>query len=109
VAGPRVGREPRRLADFRGDGGRDPAEIAREKARERMALRVLRHLEQHPELDAIGMRLDLARRRRELLVGPWILFRLAFGGDVRALDVPIRRDRPLELLVDVRAALPVVA
>jgi hypothetical protein len=47
----------------------------------------VQHLEQHPELDAVRMRLDLARRRRELLVRPRVLLRLAVGRDVRELDV----------------------
>src|SRR2546428_834224 len=56
-----------------------------------MARRVVEHLEQHPELDAVGMRLDLARRRRELVVRPAVFLRLAFGGGVRQLDARAAR------------------
>src|SRR3989475_8119592 len=69
-----------------------------------MARRVVEHLEQHPELDAVGMRLDLARRRRKLVVRPAVFLRLAFGGGVRQLDVRIGDDRLLDVLVDRRPA-----
>src|SRR2546426_1062814 len=65
-----------------------------------MALGVLEHLEQHPELDPVRMRLDLARRGRELLVRPGMLLRFALRGEVRQLDVRIRDDRLLDVLVD---------
>src|SRR2546428_9801624 len=64
-----------------------------------MALGVLEHLEQHPELDAIGVRLDLAWRWRELVVGPPMLLGFSFRGAVRQLDVRIGDDRLLDVLV----------
>src|SRR2546429_41629 len=47
VARSRVGREAGGRADLRGEGRRHAAEIAREKSGDRVAPRVLRHLEQH--------------------------------------------------------------
>ena len=61
VARSRVLRELGGLADLRGEGSRHAAEVAREEAGHRMALGVVQHLEQHAQLDAVGMRLDLAR------------------------------------------------
>src|SRR2546428_2708939 len=65
-----------------------------------MALGVREHLEQHPELDSVGMRLDLAWRRRELVVRPGILLRLSLRREVRQLDVRIGNDGLLDVLVD---------
>src|SRR5437016_8489997 len=50
------------------------------------------------------MRLDLARRRRRLVVRPAVFLRLGFGGGVRQLDVRIGDDRLLDVLVDRRPA-----
>ena len=61
---------------------RHPAEIARQKARNGLALGVLEHLEEHPELDAVGMRLDFFRRRRQFVIGAWIFLCLA----IRRID-----------------------
>src|SRR5207244_11159979 len=65
-----------------------------------MALGVLEHLEQHPELDSVGMRLDLAWRWRELVVRPGILLRFSLRREVRQLDVRIGDDGLLDVLVD---------
>src|SRR5947208_17165606 len=65
-----------------------------------MALGVLEHLEQHPELDPVRMRLDLARRGTELLVRPRMLLRFALRGEVRQLDVRIGNDGLLDVLPD---------
>src|SRR2546427_1375131 len=65
-----------------------------------MALGVLEHLEQHPELDSVGMRLDLAWRRRELVVRPGILLRVSLRREVRQLDVRIGNNGLLDVLVD---------
>src|SRR2546427_12854027 len=70
-----------------------------------MALRDLEHLEQHPKLDAIGVRLDLARRWRELVVGPPMLFGFSLRGAVGQLDVRIGNDRLLDELVHRGASL----
>ena len=56
-----------------GQPGGDPAEVAREEPRERVALGVVEHRQQHAELDAVGMRLDLARLGRQLVDRPRIL------------------------------------
>src|SRR2546426_337807 len=74
-----------------------------------MALGVLEHLEQHPELDAIGVRLDLTWRWRELVVGPPMLLGFSFRGAVRQLDVRIGNDRLLDVLVHRGAPLLVTA
>src|SRR5256712_5796672 len=74
-----------------------------------MALGVLEHLEQHPELDAIGVRLDLGWRWRELVVCPPLLFGFAFRGAVRQLYVRIGDDRLLDVLVHRGAPLLVTA
>src|SRR5437016_14596453 len=65
-----------------------------------MALGVLEHLEQHPELDSVGMRLDLAWRRRELVVRPGILLRVSIRREVGQLDVRIGNNGLLEELAD---------
>src|SRR5437879_1595708 len=65
-----------------------------------MALGVLEHLEQHPELDSVGMRLDLAWCWRELVVRPGILLRVSLRREVRQLDVRIGNDGLLDVLVD---------
>ena len=78
VARPRVRRQLGGLADLLGDGGGDAAEVAGEESRERVALGVVEHPEENAELDAVGMRLDLARLRRQLLDRPRILPALAF-------------------------------
>src|SRR3989475_11805603 len=65
-----------------------------------MALGVLEHLEQHPELDSVGMRLDFAWRRRELVVRPGILVRFSVRREVRQLDVRIGNNGLLDVLVD---------
>src|SRR6267378_1552983 len=70
-----------------------------------MALGVLEHLEQHPELDAIGVRLDLAWRWRQLVVRPRMLLRFSFGGEVRQLDVRVGDDGLLDVLVHRGASL----
>ena len=77
VARPRVRRELRRPADLLGDGGRDAAEVAGEKRRQRVARRVVQHPQQHAELDAVRVRLDLARLGRQLLDRPRVLPRVA--------------------------------
>src|SRR3989442_15388495 len=64
-----------------------------------MALGVLEHLEQHPELDAVRVRLDLARRWRELVVRPGMLLRFSLGGEVRQLYVRILNYGLLDVLV----------
>ena len=61
VARARAGRQARGLADVLGQTRRHTTEVAGQESREPVALRVLEHLEQHPELDAVGVRLDLAR------------------------------------------------
>src|SRR5216683_4661885 len=60
VARPGVRREPGGLADLLGHRGRDPAEVPREEPGERVAPGVVEHAQQDAELDAVGMRLDLA-------------------------------------------------
>src|SRR5262249_22635749 len=102
-------RQARGLADLLGQVGRHATEIAGQKSREPVALRVLQHLEQHAERAAVGMRLDLARRLRHLVVRPGQDLRLPLGRQVRELDVRVRDDRLLEILVDRRAALLVPA
>ena len=74
-----------------------------------MALRILQHLEQHAEFDAVRMGLDLARLRRQLVIGPGILFRLAFGRLVDQLDVGIGDGGLLQPFIDRGAALLILA
>src|SRR5207249_12267652 len=93
-------REARGLADVLGEARRYPAEITGQEPREPMALGTLEHLQQHPELDPVGMRLDLARRRGELLVRAAKLLRLPFRSDVGHLDVRVGDDRLLDVFVD---------
>src|SRR5437899_1065222 len=105
----RARREARGLADVLGQTRRHTTEIAGQESREPVALRVLEHLEQHPELDAVGMRLDLARRLRNPVVRPGKLLGFSLGREVRELDVRVRDDRLLDVLVDRSAALLVAA
>src|SRR2546427_203549 len=95
----RTRRERRGLADVLGERRRHPAELAGQESREPVALGILEHLEQRSKLDAVGMRLDLAWRWRELVVRPGMLFRFALRGKVRQLDVRIRDDGLLDVLV----------
>src|SRR5207247_5085122 len=55
------------------------------------------------------MRLELARRGRELLVRPRMLLRFALRGEVRQLDVRIGNDGLLDVLVDRGAPLLIPA
>ena len=64
-----------------------------------MALGVVEHSQQHAELDAVGMRLDFARLRRQLFDRPGIFFGLALGRVVDELDVRIGNGRLLEIFV----------
>ena len=100
-----VRRELGRPADLLGEGGGHAAEVARQEAGERVALRVLEHPEEDAELDAVGVRLDLLRRRRQLVDRPRVLPRLPLGRLVDELHVRVG-DRGLrEVLVDRGAAL----
>lgn len=54
-----------------------------------MALRILQHLEQHAELNPIGVRLDLAWLRRELMIGARVFFRFPFRRMIDQFDVGI--------------------
>jgi hypothetical protein len=105
VPRPRIRRELRRPADLLGDRGGDSAEIAGEKPRERVATRVVEHAEEHPELDAVGVRLDLARLGWQLVDRPRVLPGLSLGSVIDELDMRIGDGRLLEILVDRRAAL----
>src|SRR2546428_10781489 len=95
----RTRRERRGLADVLGERRRHPAELAGQESREPVALGILEHLEQGSKLDAVGMRLDLAWRWREVVVRPGMLFRFALRGKVRQLDVRVRDDVLLYVLV----------
>src|SRR4029453_16904705 len=92
-------------ADVLGQPRRDAAEVAGQERGEPVALCVLAHLEQHPELDAVGVRLDLTGRRRKLVVGPRMRLRLAFRRVIRQLDVRVGDDGLLDVLVDGGAPL----
>jgi hypothetical protein len=69
----------------------------------------VQHPQQHPELDAVGMRLDLARRGRQLVDGARVLPRLALRGVVDQLHVRVGDGHLLEELVHRGAALLVAA
>ncbi len=70
-----------------------------------MALGVVEHFEQHPELDAVGVRLDLARLGRQLVNGPRIFFGLALRRVVDELDVRIGDRDLVEIFIDGGAPL----
>src|SRR2546428_10702163 len=74
-----------------------------------MAARYLQPLEQQPDPDVGRMRLELAWRRRQLLVRPRVFLRLAFRRNVRQLDVRVRDDRLLDVFVDRGAPLLIPA
>src|SRR5260221_944776 len=101
----RVGRELRRLADLLGDGGGHPAELAREKPGEPVALGVVEHAKKNAELDAVWMRLDLVGLARQLLDRPRILSRLPLRRAVDELHVRIGDGHLLEIFVHRGAAL----
>ncbi len=105
VARPRVRRELGRLADLHGDRGGDPAEVAREEPRERVAPGVVEHSQEHAELDAVGMRLDLAGLGRQLLDRPRVLPGLALRRVVDERHVRVGDGDLLEELVHRGAAL----
>ena len=92
-------RELRRPADLLGDGGGDPAEIAGEKPRQGVAPGVVEHSQEHPELDAVGMGLDLAGLGRQLVDRPRILPGLSLRRVVDELHVRIGDGRLREILV----------
>ncbi len=74
-----------------------------------MALGVLQHSQQDAELDAVGMRLDLLRLRRQLLDRPRILPLLAIRRVVHEPHVRVGDGHLLDVLVDRGAALLVAA
>src|SRR5262249_23508638 len=74
-------------------------------AGERVTLRVVEHPQEDAELDAVGMRLDLARLGRQLVNGARILPRLAFRRAVHERHVRIGDRRLLEIVVHRGAAL----
>ena len=107
---PRLGvrRELGRPADLLGEGGGHAAEVARQEAGQRVALRVLEHPQEDAELDAVGMRLDLLRRRRQLVDRPRVLPRLPLRRLVDELHVGIG-DRGLRQVLVHRGAALLVA
>ena len=105
VSRPRVRRELGRLADLLGDGRGDAAEIAREKPREPVAPGVVEHPQENAELDAVGMRLDLAGLGRQLVDRPRILPGLPLRRVVDELHVRVGDGDLLEELVHRGAAL----
>jgi hypothetical protein len=70
-----------------------------------VALGVVEHPEENAELDAVGMRLDLARLGRQLLDGARVLPALPFRCLVDELHVRIGDGHLLEKLVDRGTAL----
>ena len=76
-----------------------------EEPGERVALRVVQHLQEHAELDAVGVRLDLARLGRQLLDRARILARLALRREVDERHVRVGDGGLLEVLVHRGAAL----
>ena len=64
-----------------------------------MALGVVQHLEQHPELDAVGVRLDLTWRRGQFMNSPGIFLGLSVRGEVDELYVRIGDGGLLDILV----------
>src|SRR5207245_10115983 len=60
VARTRARRNARGLADILGQTRRHATDIPGQESREPVALRVLEHLEQHPEHEAVGMWLAVA-------------------------------------------------
>ena len=65
-----------------------------------MALGVVEHFQHHAEFDAVRMRFDFTRLRRQLVNGPRIFFGIALGRVVRELDVRIGDRRLLQIFVD---------
>src|SRR6185503_8367014 len=97
------------LADLSRERRRDAAEIGSEEARERMAAGVVQHLEQHAQLDAVGMRLDLARRFGQRFDRAPEPPRLALDGVIRERHVRVRDRDLVQVLVHRGAALLVLA
>ena len=97
------------LADALGDRGRHAREAVDERRLDRHLLGVLQHLEQHPELDAVRVRLDLLRLARQLVRRARVVMQLALGRPVGELEVRVGDHRLLEVRVDAGAAAAVGA
>src|SRR5258705_2754648 len=69
-----------------------------------MAFGVVQHSEHDAELDAVGMRFDFARLRRQLFDRPWIFLGFALRRVVDELHVRIGDRGLLQIFVDRRAA-----
>ena len=86
----------------------DAAERRGQELRERHRLGVLQHRDQHAQLDAVGMRLDLLGLGRQLVgrarVDPFVGRLAALGIEVVQRDVRIGDRRLLQVLVDAAAA-----
>src|SRR5262245_4932852 len=109
VAGPRARGDAGALADLLRELGRYAAEIGGEETGERMARGVMQHLEQHAELDAIGVGLDLAGRLGQLFDRALEPPALALDGVIRERHMRVRYRDLLEVLVHRGAAFLVLA
>ncbi len=90
--------QARGLADFLGDPRGDADELLLEERGEFVGLRLLHHLHEGPELDAVGVRRDRLRLWREFLRGPLEDQRLPVRWLVRDAGVGIHDGRGLEIL-----------
>ena len=101
--GGRLGVDLRHLAHLRGDRRRDAREVVGEHLLDGLARRVAQHRVEHPELDAVGVRLDLLRLARKLVRDARELDALALRADVRERQVRVGDDGLLEVLLHARA------
>jgi hypothetical protein len=109
VPWPRVRRQRGRAADLVGHSQGDPAELAGEESSQGVAPGVVEHPQEHAELDPVGMRLDLARRGRQLVDRPPVLPGLPIRRVVDEGHVGVGDRGLLEILVHRGAALLVAS
>ena len=93
-----------RLADLPGDRRADPRERLDEELADRRRLGFLEHADQAAQLDAVGMRLDLARFRRQRVGHPRAVPEAGVGIDIVQRHVGIGHGRLLQVFVDAAAA-----
>ncbi len=99
--------DPGRFANPGGDRWTDAAERSGEKLRQRAGRRVLEHRDKQAQFDAVRMRLDLLRLRRQRVGRSHVRLLFAVRVLVVQRDVRVGDGRLLQVFVDAAAA-PVI-
>src|SRR3989441_1280367 len=92
--------EARGIADFLRDAGRDPHELLLEERGQLVGFRLLHHGHERAELDAMRVRRNFLRLRREILRGPLEDDFFAFGRPIRNACMGIHDRRGLQVFGD---------